>query len=417
MKKSFLMKMFVCLFTVTALYACGNDEKEKKDEIIAVTGVTLDQSRFTLAVGDSKTLTAVVSPDNATNKEVRWSSSDTEIATVDNGVVTAVAEGSASIIVTAVDGEKTAEAPVLVLITASAEEFAAHCRRYYRLAYSTYLQIDSQYSTLEARQDVTSSSRILLTFLNYAYKTVNLCNQLIERLDSDDDISEADKNIFLGQALAYRAASYFYLKTLFGGVPLIRTYEYELSEEPSRASVQEINDFIRETLDEAKSKNLLPANDSVYHTLAIIESQNSDAAAAYTGMQDILDRMAANSLLSFTDVNNDGIITADEYPANTMTVQIYLLYAEISLNSGNTSQAIETLNILRELSGQSPLSPEETETVDNIRTAIRDIFDNCNTGMKYLNLVRWNLTSDWGYRILLPIPLEALDGMPQNEGW
>ena len=71
---------------------------------VAVTGVSLNKTTTTLTVGDTETLTATVSPDDASDKSVTWSSSDTDVATVENGVVTAVAEGTANITVTATNG-------------------------------------------------------------------------------------------------------------------------------------------------------------------------------------------------------------------------------------------------------------------------------------------------------------------------
>ena len=82
---------------------------------VAVTGVTLDKTSATLTVGGTETLTATVSPDNATNKSVTWTSSDTSVATVANGVVTAVAPGTATITVTSkADANKNASCSVTV---------------------------------------------------------------------------------------------------------------------------------------------------------------------------------------------------------------------------------------------------------------------------------------------------------------
>lgn len=70
---------------------------------IAVTSITLDADA-TINVGETKTLTATVAPDNATDKTVSWSTSDDAVATVTDGVVTAVAAGTAVITATANDG-------------------------------------------------------------------------------------------------------------------------------------------------------------------------------------------------------------------------------------------------------------------------------------------------------------------------
>lgn len=81
---------------------------------VAVTGVSLDQSSLSMTVGDSRTLTATVVPTNATNKNVTWTTSDKNVATVDNGVVTAVAGGVAIIEAKTVSGNKTATCVVTV---------------------------------------------------------------------------------------------------------------------------------------------------------------------------------------------------------------------------------------------------------------------------------------------------------------
>ena len=80
---------------------------------IAVTGVTLDQSALTLPMGASATLVATVSPENAYNPAIAWSSSDDAVATVDaNGKVTMKAKGAATITVTTNDGGFTASCAV-----------------------------------------------------------------------------------------------------------------------------------------------------------------------------------------------------------------------------------------------------------------------------------------------------------------
>ena len=81
---------------------------------VSVTGVTLDKDTSTIEVDDTDTLTATVAPANATNKSVTWSTSDDSVATVDNGVVTGVAAGSATITVTTVDGSFTDTCAVTV---------------------------------------------------------------------------------------------------------------------------------------------------------------------------------------------------------------------------------------------------------------------------------------------------------------
>ena len=84
---------------------------------VSAESVTLDKTSLSLAIGESATLTATVKPDDATDKTVAWSSSDESVAKVDNGKVTAVKSGKAT--VTAKCGVKTAECAVTVTVPVS----------------------------------------------------------------------------------------------------------------------------------------------------------------------------------------------------------------------------------------------------------------------------------------------------------
>ena len=83
-------------------------------EWISATGVTLNKDSVTLGVGASETLIATVEPENVSDKTVIWSSSDTDVATVSDGVVTAKSAGTAEITVTTLDGNKEATCVVTV---------------------------------------------------------------------------------------------------------------------------------------------------------------------------------------------------------------------------------------------------------------------------------------------------------------
>ncbi len=99
-----------CAVTVTA----------SQTGAVPVTAVSFDgkqsatQLSASLIVGGTQTLQAFISPANATNKNVTWSSSDASIATVTNGTVTAVKNGTATITVTTEDGGFTASCVVSV---------------------------------------------------------------------------------------------------------------------------------------------------------------------------------------------------------------------------------------------------------------------------------------------------------------
>lgn len=81
---------------------------------VAVTGVTLNKNNTTIYTGRTETLTATIQPVDATNKAVTWTSDNTGVATVNNGVVTGVSVGSATITAKTADGGFTATCTVTV---------------------------------------------------------------------------------------------------------------------------------------------------------------------------------------------------------------------------------------------------------------------------------------------------------------
>ena len=111
------MKHFGILIPALAglfLFSCGkNPDPVPEPTVIDVMSVSLDKTELTLFPGSVETLVATVKPDNASDKTVVWSSSDTGVATVDDGMVTTIKSGTATI--TAKAGEKSAACQVTVV--------------------------------------------------------------------------------------------------------------------------------------------------------------------------------------------------------------------------------------------------------------------------------------------------------------
>lgn len=83
---------------------------------VPVESVALDKVETTISAGETLSLTATVKPENATDKDLSWTSTNEDAATVDNtGKITAKAEGKTVITVTTVEGEKTASCVVTVI--------------------------------------------------------------------------------------------------------------------------------------------------------------------------------------------------------------------------------------------------------------------------------------------------------------
>jgi Leucine-rich repeat (LRR) protein len=113
----------VTLSTLMLLAACSkgpagsepNPDPPPGDDKVKVTGVSLNKPELLLAVDDSETLSATVSPSNAGNKRVTWSSSSSSVASVDaDGKVTALKAGRVTVTVKTVDGSHTATCSVTV---------------------------------------------------------------------------------------------------------------------------------------------------------------------------------------------------------------------------------------------------------------------------------------------------------------
>lgn len=119
LKESYLKTLADGSYALTAEFSDGSAALAltvKLDAtVVRVIGVTLDKTNATLGVGKTMQLTASVSPTNATNTGVCYSSSDTSVATVDaSGKVTGVKAGTTTITATTNDGGYTAICKVTV---------------------------------------------------------------------------------------------------------------------------------------------------------------------------------------------------------------------------------------------------------------------------------------------------------------
>ena len=101
--------------TVADVLSAYNTALEAQVEVTPVTGVSVAPAQATIRVGNTTTIKAIITPDDATEKAVTWTSSDDTVATVDsNGVVTGVKVGTATITATTMDRSFTATCEVNV---------------------------------------------------------------------------------------------------------------------------------------------------------------------------------------------------------------------------------------------------------------------------------------------------------------
>ena len=109
---SLYKKITYLLASLLLLSLSGCTEEEVGP--VAVASVTLDAASMELLEGESHTLTATVSPSNADNQKIIWASSNVSVASVKEGVVTALKVGNATVTAKSDDGGKTATCEVVV---------------------------------------------------------------------------------------------------------------------------------------------------------------------------------------------------------------------------------------------------------------------------------------------------------------
>ncbi|MBQ7812669.1 MAG: Ig domain-containing protein [Bacteroidales bacterium] len=105
-----MKKTFLILMSLLALTSCNGILGK-----VAVESITLDKTSLTLQIGDSERLNATVLPTEASDKAIIWSSTDSDIATITDGVVTAVNIGQTTVTATSKDGRVSSGCIVTVI--------------------------------------------------------------------------------------------------------------------------------------------------------------------------------------------------------------------------------------------------------------------------------------------------------------
>ena len=108
---------------------------------IEVTDITLNKNKISLKIGNTETLQATINPSNATNKNIIWNTSDSNIVTVSNGIITAKAKGTAIITATTSNG-KTASCTITVSEKSSSNNMPVIIITIISILFCSYLGIN-----------------------------------------------------------------------------------------------------------------------------------------------------------------------------------------------------------------------------------------------------------------------------------
>ena len=159
-----------------------NDERGKVESrchvdvsktLVAVSDITIDKTSANMKVGEKLTITATISPSNASDKRVKWTSSDVSIATVDeDGVILAKKGGKVTITVKTLDGDKTISSNIVVksnpiVPSTVMKKYESPTLKYYiqnnKSHYLTYIWMDDPYMQTKKLDAMTSFYNKIMT--------------------------------------------------------------------------------------------------------------------------------------------------------------------------------------------------------------------------------------------------------------
>ena len=178
---------------------------EEPDTTVPVSSVSLNKTSLEMYTDDSSTsLVATVLPENATNREVTWSSSNNAVASVYEGNVTPLSVGSAVITVKTVDGNKTAQCNVTVKERVSIPDYVLHGLYYGQTDWTDKAMVNNPYSTTEYmiqgvalhKDDVFKIHMYGDTWYGYSAVKKSTQSGLVTAAGSDDNIKVLTTGVY-----------------------------------------------------------------------------------------------------------------------------------------------------------------------------------------------------------------------------
>lgn len=299
------------------------------------------------------------------------------------------------------------------------DELVGVCNEFYDKMVNDYNIIDLEFYSESARKTkINTSTDILYDIWQSGYETIKYCNLVLETIDLDKEKTAEQKAGILSTVAMLRGTSYLFLKTLFGRIPLTTASDVAATEVP-QSSIAEIDAHIFNDLDLAIANLSEDMQLYAYMAKIIHAMQSQEFAKAADVAKEIFDKYN----LRFTDLNDDQAINGEDIAEDNIYVgQVYLLAAEANVRTGAIDQAKSYVNNLYMQMGLNmPFSEGPSATQEEVMGVIQNKFSEFNTGMKFMNMVRWGSTASWEEKYtLMPIPLEVMDENPnltQNTGW
>ena len=212
-------------------------------DINPVADISFDKTSMLIAVGKSETISANVLPMGATNKRLEWKSSNTAVATVDDGVVTAIAVGTATITATSTDGSNIT-ATCQVTVTANKDAAIAELQAIVDRAQSLYdnstegenigeyaagarAELLAVINSVNGRISSTMSDEAITQCTNEINAAIELFESKKVTAGEDTDIAQLDNTLYV-ERIEAAAGQQIQLSVKMKNTVAIQGYQFDL---------------------------------------------------------------------------------------------------------------------------------------------------------------------------------------------
>ncbi len=212
-------------------------------DVNPVADISFDKTSMLIAVGKSETISANVLPMGATNKRLEWKSSNTAVATVDDGVVTAVAVGTATITATSTDGSNIT-ATCQVTVTANKDAAIAELQAIVDRAQSLYdnstegenigeyaagarAELLAVINSVNGRISSTMSDEAITQCTNEINAAIELFESKKVTAGEDTDIAQLDNTLYV-ERIEAAAGQQIQLSVKMKNTVAVQGYQFDL---------------------------------------------------------------------------------------------------------------------------------------------------------------------------------------------